>query len=1086
MKIQSRFLDGIPTFFIVDLEDFERQFQIKRDQTTDSIWNADHLENRLEVFEESEGGISYRLKCICQEDSAHNLDPYCPRNIPSEPKEESSGSDSESETEEDGRVRREKEKKKKMRQNREEAIKAIMELVGLSNVKEHVEKLLVKAKTMARQGIDIKDERYGTVLIGNSGTGKTTFAKQYAKLLHSMGVIGSEQVKHTTGIYLADGGISRIKGYIEDLVESNGGVLFIDDAHYLLNDEHNGIRVLDYLLGEVDSRRGKAVFIFAGKEKEMMDVLGHGDKNLSSLLPYHIRFKDYTDEELREILWYSMKKKFDGKAEVEGGKEGLYMRIATRRLGRTRGSTLFANARSVNNLLSQILDRQAARLSNTRAERITAAAQDAKLPDSPSNSEGKESVNEVQDAKSSEDKDVVAGNIPAESHRENTWGFVGTRTTEELTPTKLEEQIPATEVSNSLSATAEEETKSDDNLDSKTEAENKNDDDTLSEVDSAEEEDYKFTKEDIIGPNPSAAVLESPAWQKMQRLTGLESVKDSILGLLELVKTNYDRELEEKVPLKVSLNRLFLGPPGTGKTLVAKLYGQLLAEIGILSKGDVIMKNPSDLIGRYIGDSENNTRAALRSAMGNVLVIDEAYMMYSGGDTGNESDSFRQGIMDTLVGEIQSEPGEDRCVLLLGYDDAMSEMLQNSNPGLNRRFPMSDAFWFQNFTLPELECILKSKLEDHVLEATEPAIKVAMDVLEKASSRVNFGNGGEVENLITKAKINYQKRVSSMPVPDRPKTWIFAPQDFDPEFDRGKSATNNLKELFKDVIGCEDIISKLEQYQRISQVMKLKGLDPKDFIPTNFVFKGPPGTGKTTTARKIAQVYYDMGHLADPSVIECSASDLVGKYVGQSAPKTAKVFERALGRVLFIDEAYRLISSPDSCSFNSEVVSELVDLLTKPKYHGKLIVILAGYTAEMNTLLSTNPGLASRFPEEIHFPSLGPDHCLEILKRNLGKNGVSCPVLGRPSLSVCKNLMRKMRFLGETKGWGNARDVETLGKNLIREAFGKVKDVEDDLICTAEMVGNAMDNMLKERRARGVVLQREREERVVDVGCEDY
>ncbi|KAE8452071.1 hypothetical protein EG329_002237 [Mollisiaceae sp. DMI_Dod_QoI] len=1057
-------LTGIPSSIISELAAFEQRFHIDRDPRTESFWNIDHQQQRIEVFQESDHGVSYRLKCICPEGAVHGLDVYCPRNIPVEAKDSDSDSDSDTSlmkstrkkkrTSADGsetssssddrdlasrKAEREKEERKKMRKQREQVTKAVMELIGLSNVKDHIQKLLAKATTMSRQRIDIKQERYGTVLIGNSGTGKTTFAGHYAKLLHALGVIGSEEVKHTTGIYLADGGISRAKTYIENLIECKGGVMFIDDAHYLLNDEHNGIRVLDYMLGQVDSQRGKVVFIFAGKEAEMMDVLGHGDKNLSSLLPYHIRFKDYTDDELREILWHFMNQMFNGKAEVEGGKDGLYMRIATKRLGRSRGSTQFANARSVGNLLSQILDRQATRLANARGS--------STLED-PS-------------------KQVPEKNSLTNSHEDNALNTSST-SSNDTSVTDVAITDSSDENPNKAAIRSGPGTKSESTVEPK----NEKDDDTISEIDPADEEDYKFTKEDLIGTNPSEAVLESPAWQKMQKLTGLKTVKESILGLLELVKTNYQREMEEKPPLKVSLNRLFLGPPGTGKTMVAKLYAQLLAEIGILSKGDVIIKNPSDLIGRYIGDSENNTRAALRSAMGSVLVIDEAYMMYSGGPdgTGNESDSFRQGIMDTLVGEIQSEPSEDRCVLLLGYGDAMSEMLQNANPGLSRRFPISDAFWFQNFTLPELESILRSKLEDHALEATEPAIKVAMDVLEKASSRVNFGNGGEVENLITKAKISYQKRMAVFLIPERPKVWIFEPQDFDPEFNRGKTATRNLHELFKDVIGCEDIIAKLEGYQNVSQAMKLKGLDPKHFIPTNFIFKGPPGTGKTTTARKIAQVYYDMGHLADPSVVECSASDLIGKYIGHSGPKTTKVFERALGRVLFIDEAYRLTScASDHASFNAEVISELVDLLTKPKYNGKLIVILAGYSDEMNQLLDTNPGLASRFPEEIHFPSLGPDHCLEILKMKLAKIGISCPILSQPRLSVCKNLVRKMRFLSDTRGWGNARDVETLAKTLSREAFMKVKNVDDELVCTADMVGNALDNMLKERRARAVV-----------------
>jgi hypothetical protein len=264
----------------------------------------------------------------------------------------------------------------------------------------------------------------------------------------------------------------------------------------------------------------------------------------------------------------------------------------------------------------------------------------------------------------------------------------------------------------------------------------------------------------------------------------MSAVKKDIQSMLELLKSNFQRELDEQPIHTVSLNRLFLGPPGTGKTLVAKLYGQLLTEVGCLSKGEVIVANPSDLIGEYIGVSEKNTKAALSAAIGNVLVIDEAHMLYTSNSdcTGNDSDCYRKAVLDTLVAEVQGNA--DQCVLLLGYGDAMQEMLQNSNPGLARRFPLADAFWFHDFSVPELESILRSKLTDHGLEATEPAIQVAMDMLEKAKTRVNFGNSGDVENLISRTKKNYQKRMSALTLTSRPHQWVFGPEDFDTEYDR--------------------------------------------------------------------------------------------------------------------------------------------------------------------------------------------------------------------------------------------------------------------------------------------------------------
>ena len=133
----------------------------------------------------------------------------------------------------------------------------------------------------------------------------------------------------------------------------------------------------------------------------------------------------------------------------------------------------------------------------------------------------------------------------------------------------------------------------------------------------------------------------------------------------------------------------------------------------------------------------------------------------------------------------------------------------------------------------------KLKVQD--LSATDAAKDVAIEVLSRTRNRPNFGNAGELENLLGTAKNNYQKRMSHVPHSARSPEILFEPQDFDPDYERSANATSNLRELFKDVIGCEGIIKKLEGYQRIAHASKQQGRDPRDLIPTNFVFKGPPG-----------------------------------------------------------------------------------------------------------------------------------------------------------------------------------------------------------------------------------------------------
>lgn len=145
------------------------------------------------------------------------------------------------------------------------------------------------------------------------------------------------------------------------------------------------------------------------------------------------------------------------------------------------------------------------------------------------------------------------------------------------------------------------------------------------------------------------------------------------------------------------------------------------------------------------------------------------------------------------------------------------------NPGLARRFAIENAFTFEDFTESQLRKILDFKLKDQDLGATDLAKQVAGDLLDRVKNRPNFGNAGEVENMLGLAKTRYQKRLASVPADQRSEV-IFEPQDFDPDWERDRNAPANLAKLFEDLVG-----------------MKASGVDMRKQIPTSFIFKGPPG-----------------------------------------------------------------------------------------------------------------------------------------------------------------------------------------------------------------------------------------------------
>ncbi|KAF2429946.1 P-loop containing nucleoside triphosphate hydrolase protein [Tothia fuscella] len=582
-------------------------------------------------------------------------------------------------------------------------------------------------------------------------------------------------------------------------------------------------------------------------------------------------------------------------------------------------------------------------------------------------------------------------------------------------------------------------------------------------------DDFFFTSADLLGPEPTEALNNSKAWKQLQNLIGLPSVKKAVQAMFGTVRFNYQRELDQAPLVEYSLNKVFLGSPGTGKTTVAKMYGQILADLGFLSNGEVVVKNPSDFVGNVLGASESTTKGILASTVGKVLLIDEAYGLCGSLGESGTSDPYKTAVIDTIVAEVQSVPGDDRCVLLAGYKEQMEEMFQKVNPGLSRRFPLASAFVFEDFDNREMAKIFDLKLRKLAFKTTDLGKRVAMEVLRRARNRPNFGNAGEVDILLDHAKARQQQRLNEGGVRDDRS--LFEPIDFDEDFDRGERADTNVRLLFKGVIGCETIISQLEGYQNSVKMLKAMDMDPREEIPFNFLFRGPPGTGKTSTARKMGKVFYDMGFLAKADVVECSATELVGSYVGHTGPKVQKVLENALGRVLFIDEAYRLAGD----GFAKEAMDEVVDCLTKSKYAQKLIVILAGYDDDINRLMAQNPGLTSRFPEAIVFRGLEPTDCLDLLLQLLRgrqldmrkkKKDLDLSVLESPAPDFKQETLDQFDTLRRIANWANARDVQTVAKGMFGLLLKSGAMNNTIAVIKEAHVRTVLDSMISERSQR--------------------
>lgn len=208
------------------------------------------------------------------------------------------------------------------------------------------------------------------------------------------------------------------------------------------------------------------------------------------------------------------------------------------------------------------------------------------------------------------------------------------------------------------------------------------------------------------------------------------------------------------------------------------------------------------------------------------------------------------------------------------------------------------------------------------------------------------------------------------------------------KLDDSEIQRKEIEEELNDIVGLDEVktyLNSLEQHLKISKLRAKKGLKTAE-VSKHMIFTGNPGTGKTTIARIVSKMMKVAGVLENGQLVEVSQSDLVGKYVGHTAPLTMSVVNSALGGVLFIDEAYSLYRGKDD-SFGLEAIDTLVKAMED--HRDDLIVILAGYKKEMESFLDANSGLKSRFANIINFPDYTGEQMLQIAQNiAMGKDYV--------------------------------------------------------------------------------------------------
>ncbi|CEG25449.1 AAA family ATPase [Bacillus sp. B-jedd] len=462
------------------------------------------------------------------------------------------------------------------------------------------------------------------------------------------------------------------------------------------------------------------------------------------------------------------------------------------------------------------------------------------------------------------------------------------------------------------------------------------------------------------------------AIDELNQMIGLETVKGRVKDYYQYLKFQKKRkDMGFQMKDELSLNFVLTGNPGTGKTTLSRLLARIFHELGFLPREEVIETNRSQLVGSYVGQTEENVRAIVSKAVGGVLFIDEAYSLKREGQSGND---YGQAAIDTLVSLMTGEEfGGKFAVILAGYPEEMRSFL-DANPGLRSRFPQSNQIFLRDYTNEELVTIAEKISAENDYLLTRSAKNALEERLERERVDETFGNARTVHTLVLEA-IFKKGAAKDDKTLDILRFSILDGNDFKLPVQENR---NRPLEKLDRLIGLHSIKAEMKTqaaFVKLQQMRRDSGL-PTVPIQLHSVFTGNPGTGKTTVAKIYAEILKENGFLKRGHLVIASRADLVASYVGQTAEKTRRKVRDALGGVLFIDEAYSLLSSSGG-DFGKEAIETLVDEMTR--HNENLVIVLAGYPKQMDALLEFNPGLRSRFKKFFHFPDYTTEELLEIM-----------------------------------------------------------------------------------------------------------
>jgi AAA ATPase central domain protein len=534
-------------------------------------------------------------------------------------------------------------------------------------------------------------------------------------------------------------------------------------------------------------------------------------------------------------------------------------------------------------------------------------------------------------------------------------------------------------------------------------------------------------------------------------IIGMNALKEQIIGLGKYIKFKKEvNKTDGKNLPDMNLHMMFLGNPGTGKTTIARKVTKMLYDLDCIRINKLVEVSRQDLIGEYSGETAPKVEKVIESVMGGVLFVDEAYSLKL-----SNNDQLGSEAIATLI-KCMEDNKDELVVIFAGYTKEMQEFI-HANFGIKSRIGYT--IEFADYSEDELYEILKLKVNKIGFEIDKKIIPNIMEILKFGKHKRDFGNGRFVDNLLTsmlkKHSMNYKKE----------NIFIIGEQDI-PSIDElmgetsGERNPEKIEELFDDIFGMDKIkeqVIQLGKYIKFQEELSKITAKRLPDMRLHMLFTGDAGTGKTTMARKITQMLYNLGIIRINKLIEVDRKDLVAEYIGQTAPKTQRVIEGALGGVLFIDEAYSLSPKDSLNDLGKEAIATLIKAMEDNR--DDLVVIFAGYTKEMKDFVNSNSGIASRIGYTFEFENYKDEELYKIFEIKCKEYDLII------KLDVKEKIMEVFKYFSSVENFGNGRFVDKiLQEILVKHSMNKnlMKNINtlmvDDIPTIKEMVEKTFNN----------------------------